>query len=322
MCPEESQTASIDGSSLKISVVICCHSMERIEDIRQAVQSAVDQTYSPCEVIVAVDHNQELWDKLKAELPDSVKVVPNTGVKGLSDTRNTGIQSAAGEIIVFFDDDATASRDCVEKLAQHYLEPSVVAVGGKSVPIWTDGRPGWFPEELDWIVGSTYKGAPEIVGQVRNPIGCNMSFRKEAFQTAGLFDTELGRTGGSGAGEETEICMRIRQRMPGTLILYEPGAIVHHKVPPQRATLRYLISRSFTGGLAVARIGKMYAASAEAPLSTSTERTYLRYLLTTAPLERIRHLYKPRAIAQIGVLAISIVATGMGYISGRIIGTS
>ena len=322
MCGEESRRTLTNLSSVKVSVIICCHSMERIEDIRQSVQSAVDQTYSQCEVIVAVDHNQELWDKLKAELPDSVKVVLNTGVKGLSDTRNTGVQYATGEIIVFIDDDAKASRDCVEKLVQHYLEPSVVAVGGKSVPIWTNGRPGWFSEELDWIVGSTYKGAPEVVGQVRNPIGCNMSLRKEAVQTVGLFDTELGRTGASGAGEETEICMRIRQRMPGTLILYEPGAIVYHKVPPQRATLKYLISRSFDGGLAVARIGKMYAASAEAPLSTSTERTYLRYLLTTALLERIRHLYKLRAIAQIGVLAISIVVTGIGYISGRIIGTS
>lgn len=313
---EESRKTFLDTSSPKVSVVICCYSIERIEDIRRAVHSVIKQTYSSCEVIVAVDHNQELLERLKAELPDSVKMVLNTGVKGLSDTRNAGIQSATGNITAFIDDDATASSDWLGELIQHYREPSVIAVGGKSVPIWINGRPSWFPEELDWIVGSTHKGTPEIVGQVRNLIGCNMSFRTEVFQDAGLFKTELGRTGTSGAGEETEFCMRIRQRMPGSLILYEPGAIVYHKVPPRRAAFKYLISRSFSGGLTAAYISKMYAASSQAPLST--EKRYLRYLLTTALLERVRRLYKLQVIAQTGAIIISIAGTGTGYVVGRL----
>ncbi len=320
MCPEESQTASIDVSSLKVSVLVCCYNMER--GVREAVQSALNQSHSPWEVIVAVDHNQELLERLKAELPQSVKVVPNTGAVGVSDTRNAAVQSATGEIIVFIDDDATAARDCIEKLVQQYRVRSVVAVGGKSVPIWANGRPYWFPEENDWIVGSTHKGIPEAVGEIRNLIGCSMSFRREVFDTVGLFKTELGRIGALiGAGEETEICIRIKQRMPGTLILYEPEAIVYHKVPPQRATFKYMVSRCFQGGLAVARIGKMYAASDEASVSMSTERAYLRYLLTTALLGRLRRLYKPQVIAQIVAILASIAATGMGYISGRISGS-
>ena len=310
--------SSIDVSSLKISIVICCHSMERIDDIRQAVQSALDQTCPLKEVIVAVDHNTELIEKLKSELPESVKLVANSGAKGLSDTRNAGIQSATGQVIAFIDDDAIASKDCMDKLLQQYQVRSVVAVGGRSVPVWISGRPSWFPEELDWIVGSTYKGAPESVEQVNRLIGCNMSFRREAFKAAGLFSTDLGRTGISGEGEDSEICMRIRQRMPGTLILYEPNAIVYHKVPPERATFRYLISRSYSGGIAVACIGKMYASSDESSLSTVTERSYLQYLLNKALPERFRHIYRLQAITQLSAIMMSIFATGLGYLIARV----
>ena len=314
---EEPFKASIDVLSMTMSIVICCHSMERLGDIRECVYSVLDQSWPLCQVIVAVDHNAELLDKLRAEMPDLVKVVPNAGVKGLSDTRNAGISHSTGDIIAFIDDDATAARDCIERLMDQYRVRSVVAVGGQSVPVWAEGRPGWFPEELDWIVGSTYKGAPETVQQVVRLIGCNMSFRKRAFEIAGIFSTELGRVDESGEGEDSEICMRIQRRIPGTMILYEPKAVVHHKVPPHRATFRYLISRSHSGGLAVARIGRMYSEPEEAPLATSMERSYLRYLVASGLGGRMRHAYRPSVAAQMFAILTSIAASGAGYVVGR-----
>ncbi|MEE8470686.1 MAG: glycosyltransferase family 2 protein, partial [Dehalococcoidia bacterium] len=219
--------------------------------------------------------------------------------------------------IAFIDDDATASRDCMERLMDQYRVRSVVAVGGRSVPVWVHGRPGWFPEELDWIVGSTYKGAPETVQQVVRLIGCNMSFRKKAFEIAGIFSTELGRINESGEGEDSEICMRIQRRIPGTLILYDPKAVVHHKVPSHRATFRYLISRSYSGGKAVARIGRMYSEPEEAPIATSMERSYLSYLLASGLAGRMRHVYRPSVVAQIVAILTSIAASGAGYVVGR-----
>jgi glycosyltransferase involved in cell wall biosynthesis len=314
---EEPFKASIDVLSMTMSVVVCCHSIERIDEVRECVYSVLDQTWPLCEVILAVDHNDELFDKLRGELPELVKVVANTGIKGLSDTRNAGISHATGDVIGFIDDDAAAARDWVERLMDQYRVRSVVGVGGRSVPVWANGRPSWFAEELDWIVGSTYKGAPEVVEQVVRLIGCNMSFRREAFEIAGVFSTELGRVDSSGEGEDSEICYRIRERIRGSLLLYEPKAVVYHKVPPHRATFKYLLSRSYSGGLAVASLGKMYRASEEEDVATTVERSYLRYLLTSGLLERLRYAYRRPVMGQIVAILASIAATGAGYTRGR-----
>ena len=72
-----------------------------------------------------------------------------------------------------------------------------MSVGGFIQPSWqgNEVRPSWFPEELDWVIGCSYKGAPEVRSLVRNAIGCNMSFRKTVFEKVGGFNTNLGRFG-------------------------------------------------------------------------------------------------------------------------------
>ena len=49
--------------------------------------------------------------------------------------------------------------------------------------------------ELDWIVGCTYTGQPTEQAEVRNLMGCNMSFRREVFERVGGFAEEIGRIG-------------------------------------------------------------------------------------------------------------------------------
>lgn len=316
---EEPLQAPIDVLSMSMSIIVASYTMERLDDIRECVYSLLDQTWPLCEVIVAVDHNDELLQKLRAELPDLVKVVPNTGARGSSDTRNSAITQATGDIIGFVDDDTTAARDCMEKLMYEYRVRSVVGVGGRSVPAWRNGRPYWFPEELDWVVGSTYKGAPESVEQVVRLIGCNMSFRREAFEIAGTFRNDLARIDRVGEGEDSEICLRMTQRIPGSVILYQPEAVVYHKVPPNRATFKYLLRRSYGGGLAVASIKGIYSSSDEAPLATTMERSFLRYLLKSALLGRVRYAYRRQVLGQMIAIVASICATAAGYVAGRVL---
>ena len=82
-------------------------------------------------------------------------------------------------------------------------------------PIWETGEPSWFPAEFDWVVGCTHSGMPGERQAVRNLVGANMSFRREALLEAGGFRHELGRIGKIPAGgEETDLCIRIGQRHP------------------------------------------------------------------------------------------------------------
>ncbi|MCL0091672.1 glycosyltransferase family 2 protein [Dehalococcoidales bacterium] len=309
----------MDKENPKVSVIICAYTMERLRDIQEAVQSVLAQTLKPYEVIIAVDNNEELFQELKTGLPPEVKVVLNKGAQGLSETRNVGIRAATSEITAFIDDDAVAERDWLENLTGHFHEPMVVAVGGRAIPLWLNGsRPSWFPEELDWIVGCTYKGLPNKSAQnsefkeVRNVHGCNMAFRKEVFKKVGLWQSKIGAVGQKlKGGEEAELCLRIKAEMPKALIIYEPNALIRHKVPLKRLNLAWLIKNSFDQGICKAKVQKLHNLVKK---TLSTENSYLRYLLLSSLPERLRRFYKKESLLQAGAIIISIAAVGMGYL--------
>src|SRR5881628_2113045 len=86
-------------------------------------------------------------------------------------------------------------------------------------------------------------------------IGANMSARRELFSLVGGFRDGIGRLGRLPRGcEETELCIRARQRLPHAQFIYEPRARVTHAVPPSRATWSYFRSRCFAEGLSKARV--------------------------------------------------------------------
>ncbi|MCL0094962.1 glycosyltransferase [Dehalococcoidia bacterium] len=308
----------MDKENPKVSVIICAYTMERLRDIHEAVDSVLAQTFKPYEVIVAVDHNKELFQRLKDSLPEQVKFVLNEGANGLSETRNVGIRASTGEITAFIDDDAVAEGDWLENLAKQFHDPKVVAVGGRAIPIWPSGRrPLWFAEELDWIVGCTYKGLPLNGNEIRNVPGCNMAFSKQAFEVAGLFGKNFGRVGDSGVGEEADFCLRLKYKLPDALILYEPRAVIYHKVPPWRLALKYMVKRSFDEGVYKSKLKNLSLSVPQNQLST--ESSYLRYLLFTAIPERLRCFWKEGSLLQVGAIVIGIAAVGMGYLMGSLL---
>lgn len=300
-----------------VSVIICAYTTERLKDIHEAVDSVLAQTLKPHEVIVAVDHNEELFHILKAKLPVQVDVVHNDGPhRGSSATDNVGVGVATGDLVAFMDDDAMAEVGWIEHLVEPYQEPTTIAVGGKLIPVWQTNRPGWFCDELNWVVGSTYKGHPEDRAEVRNLIFCNASIRRQVFDSVGLLPTETGRIVNWGTGFEAEFFLTVKRRMPDCVIIYEPSAVVYHKVASKRASMRYLVVRCYNEGFHKAKIRKAYAGLSLKPLST--ENSYIRYLLLKAIPWRLARFYGPPALAQASAIAISIAATGAGYILGSV----
>ena len=208
------------------TVVLCVYTEKRWTDIVAAVESVAAQDVAPVETLVVVDHNPALLERAQAELPD-VRVLANAHVQGLSGARNTAIAEAKGDVVVFLDDDARARPGWLAALLEPYEDVTVQAVGGVAHPRWptwpNGGRrpnvlPGAHPTdgdatgELDWIVGCTYTGQPTERAEVRNLMGCNMSFRREVFERIGGFAEEIGRIGKNPLGcEETELCIRARQ---------------------------------------------------------------------------------------------------------------
>src|SRR5688572_30210695 len=196
---------------LEISVVICAYTEERWNELLASVESVQQQTLPPVEIIVVIDHNDALYQRARKILKNSM-VIENQEVRGLSGARNSALALAKGSVIAFIDEDATASPDWLQTLNANYQDKTVLGVGGQVKPAWQIGRPAWFPEEFDWVVGCTYRGLPEQTASVRNLIGCNMSFRREVFSSVGGFRNGIGRIGTLPVGcEETELCIRARK---------------------------------------------------------------------------------------------------------------
>ncbi|EST20623.1 glycosyltransferase family 2 protein, partial [Streptomyces niveus] len=252
------------------SVVVCAYTEERWDDILAAVDSVRGQSMPATETLLVVDHNEALRARLLARYASlspadggEVRVLANTGPRGLSAGRNTGIAAARGEFVAFLDDDAVAEPDWLRYLAAGYGDPRVMAVGGRTLPVWVSGgRPDWFPEEFDWVVGCTYRGLPPGKVRVRNVLGGNASFRRTAFDAAGGFATGIGRGGDRRplGCEETELCIRLGRALPRAVLLIDDRAVIHHKVPAARARFGYFRERAYAEGLSKALVARSVGA--------------------------------------------------------------
>jgi glucosyl-dolichyl phosphate glucuronosyltransferase len=249
-----------------ISVIISAYTEKRWNELLAAVESVQNQMLPPREIIVVIDHNPPLMQRARSQFSDVI-VVENRETQGASGTKNSGIEAARGDIIVFLDDDAVATPDWLQMLSAGYEDPQVVGVGGKLEPWWPHGRPRWFPDEFDWVVGCTYRGLPETTSPIRNLIGANMSFRREVLEEIKYY-SGIGHTGTRPfGGMDPDLCIRITQRWPDKVLLYEPKAHVYHHVDLKRTSWRYFWLRCYNEGLSKAvltrRVGSQEGLSSE-----------------------------------------------------------
>jgi glycosyltransferase involved in cell wall biosynthesis len=300
-----------------ISVIICAFTEERWDATVAAIQSAHQQTLPPVEVILVIDHNPALLARARANI-SGIVAIENSQPKGLSGARNSGIAIAQGTFIAFLDDDAIAELDWLEKLYDRCRDPQVMGTGGAVDPLWLGPQPRWFPAEFYWVVGCTYRGLPETFTTVRNLYGGCTCIRKEVFDVVGGFRVGIGRVGSIPKGcEETELCIRARQRWPERVFLYEPAGRINHQIPPVRATWRYFRARCYGEGLSKAAIARFVGAKD----GLSTERSYT---LRTLPLGVWHGLgdgfvrRDPSGFARAAAIVGGLLTTTAGYLVGSI----
>jgi glycosyltransferase involved in cell wall biosynthesis len=300
---------------LTFTALVCAYTLDRWTEIDAAVASLRSQTRPPDEVVLVVDHNPELLGKARAAFPD-VRVVANEGKQGLSDARNTGVRVATGDVVGFLDDDAAAAPDWVEQMLRAYGTGDALGVGGWVRPAWRAPRPGWFPEEFLWVVGCSYRGLPGTTAPVRNPIGANMSFRRDVLTDIGGFDTDIGRLGADAAGcEETELSIRAAERHPGRRILLEPSAVVDHVVTPDRVTRRYFRRRCAAEGRSKALVSTLAGPDA----ALSSERDYVRRTLPAGVARGLRDAVAgdPSGAARAWAILEGTALTAVNYLLAR-----
>jgi glucosyl-dolichyl phosphate glucuronosyltransferase len=321
-----------NGLAVSASVIIPAYSMARWDQLVKAVDSCQIQSRPPEEIIVCIDHNQELlercsdrWSGAKLDVP--VQVVANRfaqdhldasvhqrahGSKrrfGAGWARNSGAEIATGDVLVFLDDDAWAEPDWLEHLLAPFADDRTVAVGGAPLPEYQTRRPGWFPPNFDWVFGCAYEGLPTELAPLAHLIGANMSVRYEAFEKVeGFHSIDF---------DDLDLCMRVATAFPHGVVLFEPRAVVRHFVPAERVAWRYFWRRCFfVNREKVEAFDAMGSAA-----NLHAEVTFVRRALTVQVKAALAGAAKGhlRALAQLGVMLMGIGLAGLGNLTGRAI---
>ena len=137
------------------------------------------------------------------------------------------------------------------------------------------------PEELLWIVGSTYRGHRTDAGPISRPIGANMAARREALLELGGFPSAFGPRAGTkvSSNEELATYTAITNHFGDQSVRYVPTAVVHHFAPAARCTPRYVICRSLVEGTSKADVRRMFGSDV-----MGADRAYVRDVIASGIL--------------------------------------
>lgn len=158
--------------------------------------------------------------------------------RNISRARNACIDVATAPWFAFIDDDETAASGWLAALLAEAGRGGWDAVLGPVRAIYGKDAPAWI------AAGDFHSTEPvRVGGQILKGYAGNVLLRRQAIVARGLrFDEALGRQG----GEDDDFFYRLTDA--GGTIGYAPDALAYEPVPPGRASLPWLLKRSFRTG--------------------------------------------------------------------------
>lgn len=168
-------------TEMKISVIIPVYNIEKF--IERCVNSIINQTYKNLEIILVDDGSTDNSGKICDEFAkkDSRIIVIHKSNKGLSDTRNIGIEKATGDYLSFIDGDDWIEKDTYEQFLLNNKEINAdLIVFGMSID-YEDGttKIKYLPQKeiLDNKKGLIYLNSFKNI----EVSSCNKIYKKELF---------------------------------------------------------------------------------------------------------------------------------------------
>lgn len=214
---------SIDDRPL-VSYIISTY--DRPDDLVEAVESVVTQSYEHLELIVVGDTSPEVAalfsDGNRFDEP-WIRFCHLAEQTGVAHSRNVGFEEASGEVLVHIDDDAVlASEDATRRVVELFAEHDDIGVlsfqsqDRETGTVKIEETPD--PPEIGMEPNRAYR-APNFVG-----VGA--AIRREVLDTVGLYPDEF-----TYGFEEMDLSLRVHDA--GYDILYTPSIVVYHKKSEQ-----------------------------------------------------------------------------------------
>jgi glucosyl-dolichyl phosphate glucuronosyltransferase len=247
---------------MQLSVII--PTRNRAASLARAVRGALALDYPSdhFEIVIVDNASTDQTSAVVRELQklrggSIVQYVPEARL-GLHHARHAGAQAAAGDILLFTDDDATFSPQWASAYAAAFDQHGDMAAAGGPVHVaWDVPPPQWlteFIERKEAITGGEHAFGPFSLldrsnGFLLEPrgyfFGVNMAIRRGPLFELGGFNPEA--FGGKWLGDgETGLVFKLWSR--SLLIGYVPDAVVNHHMGPERMTVAYLRRRMANQG--------------------------------------------------------------------------
>ncbi len=174
--------------------------------LREAIDSALAQSYPPLEVIVVDDGSTDATPEVLASYGDRIRVLRQSNRRAAA-ARNAGIAAARGEYVAFLDaDDVWPRRKLELQMARFDADPSLGLVhggvqtfdaAGRTLQVWLDGLEGRVAEEM-----------LRLDREVITAPGSNIVVPKRVAEEIGGFDERLLPS------EDWDFCYRVAARYP------------------------------------------------------------------------------------------------------------
>lgn len=210
-------------TDLSLSIVIPTH--DRPDLVRRAVASALRAGPADCEVLVVDDASAPPADRALADLVATearLRVLRNDGARGAAGARNFGVSRAAGEVILFLDDDDETLPGYPARVLQAAAAPTGAGFGFSAVI----GRSGGTDrlERRSYPTGFLPPGAP-----LRHRIAATSA---GFWISRALFLAQGGFAPDQIVDEDTSLCCTLAAAGVPVWHDAEPGVIVYRDHSP------------------------------------------------------------------------------------------
>ena len=210
-------------SSQPPSLSVVVPTFNRVDRLRIVVEALTTQTVRPDEIIIVSDGSTDGTDDyLSGIAADRGVTALKQANAGAAEARNTGVDAARGEIILFIDDDLVPTCGLVAEHVKCHVGsgPNAVVIGpmldppGYEFTPWTAWEQQMLRKQYDAMEQGLFAPTP------RQFYTANASVRRELFQAVGGFDPSFRRM------EDVELAWRLADR--GATWVFAEEAIGWH----------------------------------------------------------------------------------------------
>lgn len=207
-----------DDNHQLVSVIIPTHNRKKL--LERAVNSVLEQTWSPVELVIVDDASDDETPAYLEQLQkdhDQIKIISNSESKGAAVCRNIAIQHASGEFITGLDDDDYWRPTRIERLIEEF-EEGFSAVCSYDRMLMNDREAVWRKPTMITHDDLLYY----------NQVGNQVLTKKEFLDEIGGYDEELP------SAQDYDLWIRLARQFGPVRTVTQPLQIVNMEEDRER----------------------------------------------------------------------------------------